>query len=164
MDLRDSFSRLKKNLKHPLTRTRRKPDKTGTDAGGERVDPADSLPQSVSHVVAGSSHGEGNKATLDGLQVYLTDRPPQPDQPELEQTSGSESDQGGGEAGVDGRGVGQKGLHSHSDVEVAVEGRAGREGDGADAEKVERVHLSTPSVLNSREPDSMCQMWFHYCL
>ena len=157
MGFRDSFSRLKKKLKHPLTRTRHNLDTAGTDSGGEGVDSASSLPQSGSHIIAGSSHdGE-----TDGRRVYSTDQPPQSDQPEPVPACGSENDQGGGEVEVDGRGVGQKGSHSHSDVEVAVEGGPGLEGIDANGETVEWAHppSSTPSIPHSGGPDSMCQMW-----
>ena len=49
MDLRDSFSRLKKKLKHPLTRGRRKPERAGADAAGEGPDRAGSLPRPEPH-------------------------------------------------------------------------------------------------------------------
>lgn len=161
MSLRDSYSRLKKKLKHPLTTTRRNPGTAGTDSG-EGLDLTSSLPQSGSHIVAGSGHDE----EADGRRVYSTDRPPQSDQPGPVPARGSENDQGGGEVEVDGRGVGQKGSHSHSDVEVAVEGGPGREGIDANGETVERVHPppSTPSIPHSGGPDSMCHMWLFQLL
>jgi hypothetical protein len=54
MDVRDSFSRLKKKLKHPLTRSKRKLDSSGADAGGEGVDTIGYLPQLEPHDREGS--------------------------------------------------------------------------------------------------------------
>ena len=72
MDIQESFSGLKKKLKHPLTRTKHKLARTEADAGGESVDATGSLPQPGPHVIAGGA---------DAVQRRLlsTDRPPQPD-------------------------------------------------------------------------------------
>jgi hypothetical protein len=83
MDMRESLSRLKKKLKHPLTRSERKPDRPGADAGGERVDAAGSLPQPEPHVVADSGHDqEGSGTNAVGGQLFPKDRPPQSDDEE----------------------------------------------------------------------------------
>jgi hypothetical protein len=76
MDMRESFSRLKKKLKHPLTKSKHKPDRTGADASGERVDASGSLPQLEPHVAAGGGRDqEGSGANAIGEQLFSTDPP-----------------------------------------------------------------------------------------
>jgi len=48
-----------KKLKHLLVWGEAKSDRTGTDAGGERVDSGDSPVRPVPHVVAGGGHDRG---------------------------------------------------------------------------------------------------------
>ena len=65
-DLRDSFSRLKKGIKHRATGSKRKADKTGTDGGGEGIGPLGPLPQPGPPIVMGSDcEGEGNEPDVD---------------------------------------------------------------------------------------------------
>ena len=52
-DVRESLSKLKKDIKHRLTRSKPKAGKTQTDRHGERVDSSSSLLQPPPHVVAG---------------------------------------------------------------------------------------------------------------
>jgi len=66
---RDSLSRAKKKTKHRLTGSKRKPERTGPDARGERVDPSGSLPQPEPRVAASGGHedisgGHSYSATL----------------------------------------------------------------------------------------------------
>ena len=49
MDMRDSFSRLKKKLKRPLTGGRRKPERAGADVVGGGIDEAGPLQRSEPH-------------------------------------------------------------------------------------------------------------------
>jgi hypothetical protein len=56
MDVREPFSRLKKKIKHRLTRKKPKSDRTEADTGGERSDASGSLSRPESHVVTGSGH------------------------------------------------------------------------------------------------------------
>ena len=73
MEFRDSFSRLKKKVKHRLTGNKPKLSETGTDVGGERVDSTSSRPRSEPHFVAdGGSGKEGKGLNADGGQVLLT--------------------------------------------------------------------------------------------
>jgi hypothetical protein len=140
MDIRESFSGLKKKLKHRLTASKRKPDRTGADADGERVDSTDSFLWPEPHVVAGGGHErEGNGANAG--QVRSTGRPPQPGEPEPVPGRGTETDQEGGEA----------------DVEVTVGSGYSREEDDTNGEKVERVYPSpsTPPIPRGGTPDSM---------
>jgi hypothetical protein len=134
MDMRESFSRFKKKLKHPLTKSKRKPDRAGTEAGGERIDATGSLPRPEPHADASGSHEGGDN----GGQPFSTNQPPRPDEPEP--VPGRETGQEGREANVDGR----EGNQSYS-----VGSGPGREGSGADRERVEQVHPSsfTPSLV-----------------
>ena len=162
MGIRDSFSRLKKKFKHPLTGKKRKSDKTGADAGGERVDSASSLSRLEPPVVAGGSHArEDNGANAGERQVGSTDQPP-----ESVQTRGSEGDQEGGDVDFDRRGVSQMDPHPHSDVEVGVGSGPSGKGDGLDGEKVEQVDPSPSALPTSHdgEPDGMRTPLFSYCL
>ena len=82
------LSKLKKKLKPRLPGSKHKPIKTGTDAGGERVDPTGSLPRPEPHVVAGpsdvevaagsGSRREGNDIDGEAERVY-----PPPSTPSL---------------------------------------------------------------------------------
>jgi hypothetical protein len=69
-DLRDSFSRLKKGIKHKIKGSKRKADKTGTDGRGERADSSASLPRPEPHVVTGGGRErEGNEPNVDDKSV-----------------------------------------------------------------------------------------------
>ena len=62
-DVRQSFSRLKKGVKHRLTGRKRKADAAQAGGLGERVDPSGSLSQPEPHVVTGSDReqeGDGS--------------------------------------------------------------------------------------------------------
>ena len=60
-DIQESFSRMKKGIKHRLTGRKRKAEKTETDGRGETADQSGSLPRPEPHVVTGSGRGrEGN--------------------------------------------------------------------------------------------------------
>ena len=117
MEFRDSFSKLKKKVKHRLTGGKPKPDKT-------EADPTDSHSGSEPHVVAGGGHDqEGKELNVDGGQVLLAIRLPQPDDPDSVPACGSVNDQEGKGADVD-----------------------GREGKDIGGEKVERIDPS-PSTI-----------------
>ena len=53
-DIRESFSKLKKGVKHRLTGRKYKADKTQAGGLEERADPSGSLPRPEPHVVTGS--------------------------------------------------------------------------------------------------------------
>ena len=157
MGIRDSLSKLKKKFKPPPTEGKRKPEKIGADASGERDDFAGSPFRPEPHVVAGGSHGEeDNGANVGGLQA-LIDQLPQPDGPgSVPAREGGTDD---GEASVDRGGASQ--VHPHprprSDAGVVVRSGPSGEGDSAGGEKVERVHpsLSAPPIPHDGEPSSM---------
>ena len=75
MGIRDSFSRLKEELKHRSTGRRRKPDGTVPSTDGEGVDPTGSLPRPVPYVVVGGHDGGGggSNADVDGAEVNQRD-------------------------------------------------------------------------------------------
>lgn len=154
MGIRDSFSRLKDKIKHPLTGGRHKPDGTGADVGGERVHPEGSLLRPEPHVVADGSHGrEDHGANSDGRQAHPRDQPPQADEPESVPARGSGNGQEGGETDVDGE-VGQSHQHSHPDAEDTMECEPSLDVNDVDEVRVEGV-APTPPVLRSGKPDSM---------
>ena len=149
MDILESFSKLKKKFKHQGSK--RKPERIGTDSGGENVDPADSLSRPVSHVEAGNGHDrEDNGADADGWQIHLTDRPLQPDVPEPRPAGGSNDVR----EGVDGVEMSQRYSHLYSEPEVAV--GSGPSQEGSDGERVMPVYppLSTALIPRGRNPDS----------
>jgi len=130
-DIRDSFSRMKKKVKHRLTGSKRKPDRTGADARGERTDSTGSLPRPEPRVVTGGGHDQGgNGANTDGRQAYSTD------------LGRREVDIGGGE-------FSQSHSYLRSDVESAMGSR--RSGE------VGQVYssTSTPPIPSSGKPDGV---------
>ena len=61
-DLRESFSRMRKDIRHRLTKTKRKAGEPGTGGSGERIDPTGPLLRPEPPVVTGgSSEREGNE-------------------------------------------------------------------------------------------------------
>jgi len=98
--MRASFSRLKKKLKHGLTGSKRKPDRTEADAPGSNVD---------------------------GRQARPTDRAPQP---ESMPTGGSDNNKQRRVAGVDEREVSQRSSRLDPDVEIVVGSRRSGEAEG----------------------------------
>ena len=153
MSFRDSFSRLKKKVKHQLTGRKSKRNETGADVG---VDSTGSLSGAEPHVVAGGSRDkEGEGANVGGGQVISTARPQQ-DEPGSESGRGSGNDQGRKGADISGREVNETHSHLHSDVEVA-EGSGPAEGKDIDGENVERPVYPSPStalVPHDGKPDS----------
>ena len=132
--IRESFSRLKKDVKHRMKGRKNKPDRKRVDAAGERVDSSGSLLRPESRIAASGDDGEGSS---DGRQVRSRDRSPQPE-PIL--AGGSDNDRQGRETDVDGKGVGQMGSRLDPGVRVAVGGRPSQE--------VEQVYPSpnAPSI------------------
>jgi len=148
MEFRDSFSRLKQKVKHRLTGRKPKPDKTGADIGGGRVDSTGSLPGAELRVVVGGSHGqEGDGASVDGGQVISTVQLPQLDEPGSALARGSVNDRERRGGDID------EGEVEQTDVGVAEEsGPAGRK--DIDEEKVEQVYPSPSSIPHDGKSDS----------
>jgi len=132
-DIRGSFSKMKKKLKHRLAGGKHKPEGTGTNPDVETADSTSSLPQPELHIVADESHDqEGDRADTAGERVFSTDQPLQPAEPESVPAREDDNGQGGEVA----------------DVEVTVE--SGRSGEP------EGVHPSpsTPSISHGGKLDS----------
>ena len=69
-DLRESFSKLKKGVKHRLAGSKRKADKTGAGGPVERTEGPGSLLQPEHHVVTGSGReGEGSGSNAEDKSV-----------------------------------------------------------------------------------------------
>ena len=134
MDIRESFSRLKKKLKHPGTG--RRSDRARADPGRETVDPASSLSRQLPHVVEGDDYHQEDRTYMERQRIRTTGAPPPPDVLQPAPARGNVHKEGGGEGPGVGRGeAGQKYLHPHSDIGVVMESGPGREGGGADGEK-----------------------------
>ena len=73
-DLWESFSKMKKDIKHRLKGSKRKADKTGTDGRGEKPDSSGSLTRPEPHVVTGGHDREegGLNAEDKGVQPSAT--------------------------------------------------------------------------------------------
>jgi len=92
MDLGDSFSKLKKKVKHRLAGKKRKPGGNEAGADGEIAGAESSLPRPEPHFMAGN--GEGSGANPDRWQACSTDPPLQPDELGPVEVGGSENDEG----------------------------------------------------------------------
>ena len=79
-DVRDSFSRLKKDIKRRLKRSKGKGDRTDAGGDGERVDSPGPLPQSEPAVVTGGGHkGDRTEIGEDGERVDPSGPLPRPE-------------------------------------------------------------------------------------
>ena len=144
-DVRDSFSKLKKDLKQRLRGKKNKPDSTGAKTVGENVDSSGSLPQPEPTATASNrSPGEGSGYKAVGSQVISKDQSPQP---EPGPAGRDDDDRERREADEEGDGVDQSHSRPEPDVEVVVDSGPSRE--------VEQVHPSpsTPSIPPSGKPD-----------
>jgi len=126
-DIRDSFSRLKKKIKHELTGSKHKPDRIGPDAPGERAKPT------------GKADGRRDRSTNQAPQL------------EYVPAGGSDNDQRKEEVDVRGTEVSQRSPHLSPDADVAVTVGSRHSGE------VERIcpSSSTPSIPHGGNPDSM---------
>ena len=137
-DIRDSFSRLKKDLKYRLRGRKHKPDITGASTVEERVDSSGSLLRPDSHAVVGGHHGERSGTGAAGRQARSKDLSPQLAEPRP--TSGSRDNRQRGEADVDAKEVKQRHLRPDPDIEIKSVGS----GPG----QAEQIYpsSSTPSI------------------
>jgi len=149
MDIRSSFYRLKKRVKH--LGGKQKLGGAGADVDGESVGSNNPLPQPEPYVVA--DDGEEDGTDEGGQQAGPMYQPPQAGEPKLSLANGGENDQGAGMVEIDGRKVGPTHPHPHSDIEVEV-GSGPRQGQNGDDGEV-YPHSSSPLVLYSGEPDGM---------
>ena len=117
---------MKKKIKHKLTGSKRKPERTGAGVRGERTDSTGSLPLLGPRVVAGGGHG----ADTGGRQAYSADL-------------------GRREVDIGGGGFSQSHSYLRSDVESAMGSR--RSGE---VEQV-YPSTSTPPIPGSGKPDGV---------
>jgi len=139
-DMRNSFSRLKKKIKHRLTGSKRKPDSTRADARRGRVDPTGA---------AGGDHDRGGSGTsADGRKARPASRVPQR---ESVPSGGGNNDQQGGDADIHGKEVTQRYSYLDPEAEVAVTVESRHSGE------VGQVYPppSAPSISCGGEPDGM---------
>ena len=153
MGIRDSLSKLKKKLKHPLAGRKPKSGRIGTDASGDDSTGSPSRPGS--HIVAGGSHDQKDTGATADRPQGSTDRFLQLDEPESVPARGSRTDEG--DAVIDGGEVSQVDPHLYSGVEDGAGSGPSGEGDNVDGEKVERAHSSPliPPIPHDGEPDGM---------
>ena len=157
MDIRDSLSNLKKKIKHRVSSSKQKMDRTGSEPGEEGTDRTGSFSRLAPHVVM--SGGRNVEVNTDEQQVRSTNRLLPQDVP----AHGSDNDQAGVEGSVDGEEPSERYLDTHSDIEVAVGSGPGQEENEVNKEKVGRIHLSpsTHSISISHGPDGMRTWLFH---
>ena len=69
-DMRESFSKLKKGIKHRIAGKNRKADNAQAGGRGERADVSGSLPRPMPHAVTSSDHEQGeDESGADGESV-----------------------------------------------------------------------------------------------
>ena len=155
MDIRESFSRLKKKFK--FHGSKGKPDRAGADPGGEGVGPAGSLLRSVPHVVASGGHNQEDRASADRQQTRSTDSPLPPNLTEPVPSHGSNDDPQGSEGGVVGGGLSQNHFHPHPDTNLVAGSGPSRKWNEVDGEKVGQIDPSpsTPLITHSGKPNGM---------
>ena len=78
-NIRDSFSRFKKDIKHRLKGKKHAPDRAGVDIAGEGIDLSDPLLRPDSHVAASGHDEEGSRTSTDTLQTRSKVGSPQPE-------------------------------------------------------------------------------------
>ena len=140
-DLRGSFSRFKKDIKHRFRGRKRAPDEVTANTTVERADPSASLLRSDSRPLASGHGGEGTRTSTDALQAHLRDISPRPEPIPARE---GHNDPHGREVEV-----GEKEVTQHPDPEPDAEVAVGS-GPG------HRVHPSPfpLSLSHKAEPDS----------
>ena len=153
MDIQNWFSRQKKKVKQ--LGSKHKLGRTGVDVDGASINPTNPPPGPEPDVVA--SDGDGNGSDLGVRRAGSMDQPPQPDEPEPAPANRGETDQGAGEAGVDGGKASPMYSHPHPDIKVGAGSGPGREGDGVGGEEDQQIdfHSSTPLIPHSGGPDGV---------
>ena len=138
------FSKFKKDIKHRLKERKRKPDRTGTDAAGERDESSGSFLRPESHITASGHDGEESRTRSDGRQDRSRDRSPQPEPMPAGESSDNPQRR---ETDVEEKDVSERVSRLDPDIEVAA-------GSGP-SQEVEQVYpsASTPSIPG--QPDGM---------
>ena len=144
----ESFSRLKKKVKHRLAGSAPKQKNTGANVGGESVDSTGSRPTPEPHVVAGGYDQEGKEPNADGGQGLPMTQLPQLDESGFVSAFESVNDQERGEADT-----GEGGVEEPHSV---TEGSEHTERKDIDGEKLEQVYPSpsTASIPYNGKSDS----------
>ena len=78
-DIRSSFSRFKKDIKHRLGGRKRAPDRAEVNPAEGRTDPPDSLLRPDHHAAASGYDEEGTRSSADVSQVRSRGRSPRPE-------------------------------------------------------------------------------------
>ena len=139
-DIRESFSKLKKDFKHRLGGKKRALGGDGASSAGERVSTSASLSRPDSHVAASGHNEEGTRISADISQVRS--RAPSP----MPADEGRRNDPQRKEAGVDQKEGGQRESRLDSNIEVAA-------GSGPSRED-ERAYPPVTLIPCDQEPDS----------
>ena len=150
MSFRQTFSKVKKDIKGRFKGLRRKRDKRGPGTSGEGTDLEESRSRSESPFAGGGDrHLEGSGSNLAGEPIGSTDRPAQRAESDLVSLGKSKPDAAEGREDVN---IGQseggqpQPLRPLSDVEAMV-----GSGHGGQVEPVP----SDPSIPENAKPDSM---------
>ena len=150
-DIRNSFSRLKKDLKHRFRGEKHAPDRMRADAAGETTSSPVSLLRPDPRVIT-SSHNEGGGISADPSQTHSGDRSPRPEP--MPADEGRNHPQGR-EVDIKETEVGRCHSRLDPDAEVAV-------GDGS-SRKIGRTS-SPRSVIQGtpkQEPDGTWALFPH---
>ena len=144
-DIRQSFSKLKKDFKHRLGGKRGGADRAGANAAGEATGSSLSLTQPDSRVTVSGLDEGGGRIDTDTSQAHSKDRFPQP---KPMQADGGNDNPQGREADVDEKEAGQ----SHLRLAPDVGGAAG----GGPSQDIERAPspLSVAPISPKQEPGS----------
>ena len=142
-DIRSSFSKLKKDIKHRLRGKKHAPGKAGADTTGERADSPGPLPQLEPDSVA-SGHEGGSRTGTDVRKAHSRDPSPQP---KLIPTGGGNKDPQKGDADVDEKEVSQ----GHPGLDPGTKVAA-----GSGPNQGVRPSPSPPSLPHEAELGSTC--------
>ena len=123
-NIRQSFSKLKKDFEHRVRGKKRGAGRAGADAAGEAAGSSLSLTRPDSRATASGLDGEGGRISTDALQAHSRDRPTQPKPTQADE--GRDNPQGR-EADVDEKGASQSHLRLASDVVGAAGSRPNQE-------------------------------------
>ena len=144
-NIRQSFSKLKKDFKHRVRGKKRGAERAEANATGETAGSSLSLTRPDARATASGLDGEGGRISTDALQPHSMDRSPHPKP--MHADEGSDNPQGR-EADVDEKGASQSHLRLASDVVGAAGSRPSQEIKRATSP------LSVAPISLKQEPDS----------
>ena len=140
-DIRQSFSKLKRNFKHRVRGKKRGVDRAGANTAGETAGSSLSLTRPGSRATASGRDEEGGRINVDASQAHSRDRSPQP------KDEGGDDPQGR-EADVDEKGDSRSQLRLAPDVGGTAGSRPSREIKRASSP------LSVAPISPEQGPDS----------